>query len=99
VVVDTAQARADTQGITALSPGPDSDVMTVQVSPTRTTLVDIGPHTLINGELPTVSSRMSIRDAGPVRVVGILDKTFDEVTQTWTIDVASVGQGTRKVSG
>jgi hypothetical protein len=81
-VVDGAQLPVSMQGITALNPDPGGEVMTIQVSPTRTIPVDIGSHTRINGTLPSVGSRMSILDLNPVRVVGILDTTLDEVTQT-----------------
>ena len=89
VVLDSAQLRVTLQGITALSPDPGGAVMTIQVSPTQTVLVDIGPRTRLNGTVPSVGSRMSILDSDPVRVVGILDQTLDEVTQTQTIDVVS----------
>jgi hypothetical protein len=90
VVLDTAQAQTSVSGIVAIAPEPDGDVMTVQMSPTRTTLVDIDPQTRINGKLPSVTSRLSIMDADQVRVVGILDKTLDEMTQAWTIDRVNV---------
>jgi len=86
VLVDVSQNRASVQGNVAISPGPDGDVMTVQLTPTRTILVDIGARTRINGQLPSVGSRMSIEEADQVRVAGILDKTMDEMTQTGTID-------------
>jgi hypothetical protein len=85
VVVDTAQSRASIDGITTLSPDPTGDVMTVQVGPARTILVDIGSNTRINGKLPSAGSRLSVPEASPIRVVGILDKTLDEVTETMTI--------------
>jgi hypothetical protein len=89
VVVDTAQSRASIDGITTLSPDPTGDVMTVQIGPTRTILVDIGSNTRINGKLPSAGSRLSVLEADPVRVEGILDRTLDEVTQTMAIQVLS----------
>jgi hypothetical protein len=86
VVVDTSQARTSAQGIVAIGPDPDGDTLTVQLTPTRTVLVDIKSQTRINGQLPSVTSRMSILDSDQVRLVGILDERLDEMTRAWTID-------------
>jgi hypothetical protein len=86
VVVDTSQARTSVRGIVAIGPDPRGDTLTVQLTPTRTVLVDIKPQTRINGQLPSVTSRMSILDSDQVRVVGILDERLDEMTRAWTID-------------
>ncbi|HEX8916948.1 MAG TPA: hypothetical protein VF898_00455 [Chloroflexota bacterium] len=85
-VVDTAQARTSLQGIVAIGPDPDGDAMTAQLFPARMILVDVSPQARINGQPPSVASLMSIKDADQVQVVGILNKTFDEMIQTWTID-------------
>ena len=66
--------------------------MTLQVTPARMMLVAIGPNTRISGEAPTALSRMSIKVADQIRVVGVVDTTLDEMTQTWTIDTVSIAR-------
>lgn len=90
VVLDRAQIRTALKGIVTISAGPYGQVLAVQVAPKRSILVDIGRGTRINGKLPSVVSRMAIMDSDRVVVAGILDRTFDEMTQTWTID--GIGQ-------
>ena len=85
-LVDRSQSRVSLHGIVAISPDPDGNVMAVQVTPTRTILVDIDSKTQINGHLPNVRSRMSVEEADQVQIVGILDTTLDEVTQTVAIN-------------
>jgi hypothetical protein len=85
VLVNRSQSRVSLQGIVAISPDPDGDVMTVQLTPTRTVLVDIDARTRIDGQLPSVRSRMSIEQADQVRLKGILDTTLGEMTQTIAI--------------
>ncbi|HEX8917901.1 MAG TPA: hypothetical protein VF898_05335 [Chloroflexota bacterium] len=63
--------------------------MTVQLTPTQTILVNISPQTHINGQMSSPTSRTSIRDVQRVRVQGVLDRTFEEITQTRAIDTVS----------
>lgn len=92
VLVDRSQRRVSLLGRVAISLDPDGTVMTVQLTPTRSILVDINSKTQINGDPPSVRSRMSIEEADQVRIVGFLDTTLDEITQTVAIDrIAQAG--------
>jgi hypothetical protein len=91
VVVDTSQAWTSLTGIVASGPDPDGDEMTVQLDHSRTILVNIGSHTRIDGRAPSMTSRMSIRDAQEVRIEGVLDSTLDEVTDSRTIELVYHG--------
>jgi hypothetical protein len=82
ILVDKSQTWANVQGIVAISPDPDGNVMTVQLTPARTILITMDNNTRIDGQLPSVRSHMSIEEADQVRVVGILDTTLGEMTQT-----------------
>jgi hypothetical protein len=91
VVVDTSQAWTSIEGVVASGPDPDGDEMTVQLDRGRMILVNIDSRTRIDGRPPSMTSRMSIRDAEQVRVTGVLDRTLDEVTETRSIELAHHG--------
>lgn len=84
-LVNRSQSRVSLQGIVAISPDPDGNVMTVQLASARTVIVDIDAGTRVDGRLPSVHSRMSIQQADQVRIVGILDTTLGEMTQTLAV--------------
>lgn len=84
-----SQSWVSVNGLVATAPDPNGDVMTVQLTPTQTILVNISPQTHINGQMSSPTSRTSIRDVQRVRVQGVLDRTFEEIRQTRAIDTVS----------
>ena len=85
-LLDTSQRLVTVSGVVAYAPLSNSDVMTVQVSSSRTVLVDINPKTKFSDVAGTKTSIVDVVDADTVTIHGVLDTTMDEVVSTQGIE-------------
>ena len=85
-LLDTSQRLVTVSGVVAYAPLSNRDVMTVQVSSSRTILVDIDPKTKFSDVTGTKTSIVDVVDADTVTIHGVLDTTMDEVVSTQGIE-------------
>jgi hypothetical protein len=81
-IEDTSQAVTSVDGIVASPPDLDVDTMIVQLGRSRQIVVTMSPQTRINGALATPESRGLIMVAERVRLRGVFDQQFGEMTNT-----------------
>ncbi len=85
-VRDLSQESTVLTGVVAYAPTTVNDVITVQLSPTRTVLVNVDPRTRFADRTQSTSSVTDILDSDTVAVHGVLDTTMDEVVSSQVVE-------------
>jgi hypothetical protein len=85
-LLDSSQRTVTVSGVVGYAPMSNRDVMTVQVTPSRTILVDITPETHFSDVTGAKTSPVDVVDADTVTIHGVLDATMDEVVSTQAIE-------------
>jgi hypothetical protein len=83
---DVSQRTVDVSGVVAYAPLSNDDVMTVQITPARTVLVDVAPQTRFTDRTRKETSPTDVVDADTVSVHGVLDTTIDEIVVAQAIE-------------
>jgi hypothetical protein len=78
-IQDLSQKTVDLSGVVAYAPTSNNDVMTVQVTPSRTVLVDVSAQTRFTDTTRHQTRPSDIVDSDTVKIHGVLDTTLDEV--------------------
>lgn len=76
---DISQRTVVLSGVVAYAPLSNNDVMTVQIAPSRTVLVDVDSQTRFTDITRRQMSPSDVVDADTVAVHGVLDTTMDEI--------------------
>ena len=81
-IKDLSQAWVTLAGVVAYVPGFDSDLLVVQVAPSRMITVDVDPDTHLSDTHQPPANRVVISDADQIQMDGLLDGSLGEMTQT-----------------
>ncbi len=85
-LVDASQRTVTLSGVVGYAPMSNRDVMTVQITPSRTILVDVDPTTHFSDVTGASTLPLDVVDADTVTIHGVLDTTLDEVVSTQAIE-------------
>lgn len=85
-MLDASQFAVALSGVVGYAPMSNRDVMTVQITPSRTILVDVSPATHFSDVSGVKTSPVDVVDADTVAIQGVLDTTLDEVVSTQGIE-------------
>jgi hypothetical protein len=83
---DISQRTVALSGVVAYAPMSNNDVMTVQITPSRTVLVDVAPQTRFTDITRKQTLPTDVVDADTVAIHGVLDITMDEVVVAQEIE-------------
>jgi hypothetical protein len=98
-VVDISQRGAELSGIVAQLPYLQGDPMVLQVRSQQSVLIDVTGHTRVSSGSDREITLANIRDADRVRVRGVLDRQFGEMTQVSVIVPIGVPHPAFQVGG